>query len=371
MPHNDFQIAGTTIAPGETADLRLKVSESYTGDDEAIAIRVIRAQKHGPVVFICAAVHGDEINGTGIIRQLMFDNDLELTRGTAILIPIVNSFGFEANSRYLPDRRDLNRSFPGSQSGSLASRIADSFFREIIQKCDYGIDLHTAAVRRTNYPNIRGDLSMPGVRRIARAFGCELMVNGKGPAGSLRREACRVGCPTIILEAGEVWKIEPGVVDVGVRGVKNVLIELDMLEGEIVAPHYQTRVEKTYWIRSEVGGILTFHVGPGDIVEDGQPIATNVSVVGDAQTVLIAPAGGVVLGMATLPAVKPGEPVCHIAMPKMKLSTIQKKLGKLPAKNYSRSMRRALATNISVHPPSIHDLHWREPEPGESGNDDG
>jgi uncharacterized protein len=351
-------IADHRIKRGETADLRLKVSESYTGDDIAIPIRIIRAKKPGPVALITGAVHGDELNGTGIIRRLMFGQPPKLTRGSLILVPVVNGFGFESNSRYLPDRRDLNRCFPGSMRGSLASRIARIFFDEVVRKCSFCIDLHTAAVRRTNYPNIRADLTDPAVRKLASAFGCELIVNGKGPIGSLRREACRIGCPSIILEAGEVWKIEPGIVELGVRGVKNALINAEMLNGTIVKPRYQTRVDRTAWVRAELGGILSFHVGPGDIVEYGQPIATNVAVSGDAQSVLIAPADGIILGMATLPAVKPGEPVCNIAIPRRKISTIRRDLAAAPEDEVENQIRRELATSIAVYPPTFHDEDW-------------
>jgi len=355
-------IGDVDLLAGESRDIRLKVSESYTGDDIAIPIRVIRAKRPGPVMFITGAVHGDEINGTGIIRELMFGPPMQLSAGTLVLVPVVNSFGFETNSRYLPDRRDLNRCFPGSSRGSLASRLADIFFKQVVSKCDFGIDLHTASVRRTNYPNIRADLGDAGVRRLARAFGCELMVNGKGPLGSLRREACKIGCPTIILEAGEVWKIEPAVVEVGVRGVRNVLIDLNMLEGKPTPPSYQTRVDKTTWVRAELGGILTFHVAPGQIVEAGQPIATNVSVIGDAQSILISPANGIILGMTTLPAVKPGEPVCHIAVPKSRLSTIRRSMARARNNNSERDIRDDLATNFSVLPADHHDAHWPVPD---------
>jgi uncharacterized protein len=358
--HEPLHIAGAEVLPGETRDLRLKVSESYTGDPVAIPIRVIRAPApsdggdDGPVVLITGGVHGDELNGAGIVRQLL-GTPLELLRGTLVLVPIVNSFGFENHTRYLPDRRDLNRSFPGSapgkRAGSLASRIAGAFFHEVVRQCDYGIDLHTAAVRRTNFPNVRGDLSIPAVRRIARAFGCELIVNGKGPKGSLRREACASGCPTIILEAGEVWKIEPGVVEVGVRGIRNVLIELGMLAGNPSRPAYQTRVDRTAWVRAEVGGILIFHVGPGEIVEAGQPIAANVSIVGEHQSILTAPADGIVLGMTTLPAAKPGDPVCHIAIPRRSVGAIRSRLASMPRDHSDLRIREDLATNIAVSPP--------------------
>lgn len=355
-----FVIGGERIRLGETRDMRLKVSENYTGDPIAIPVRVIRAKKKGPSVFITGAVHGDEINGTGIIRQIMFGDPVELRAGSLVLAPVVNTLGFESTSRYLPDRRDLNRSFPGSPNGSLASRLADVVFRTIVQPCDFGIDLHSAAVRRVNYPNIRGDMTIPGVRRLARAFGCELLVNGRGPIGSLRREACRVGCPTIILEAGEVWKIEPHVVEIGVRGVRNVLMELGMLDGEPARPAFQTRVDKTMWVRAELGGILTFHVAPGDLVESGQPLATNVSVIGEAQSIVIAPADGIVLGMTTLPAVMPGEPVCHIAIPAKRLRAIRRSLAAMPDDHPDRKLREEFASDIAVYPPGVYESEWPE-----------
>ena len=207
------------------------------------------------------------------------------------------------------------------------------------------------------------------MRRIAHAFGCELVVNGKGPLGSLRREACKIGCPTIILEAGEIWKIEPGVVEVGVRGIRNVLKELAMIPGQPEPPAYQTRVDKTTWVRAELGGILSFHIAPGDVVEAGQPIATNVSVVGDAKSILISPADGIVLGMTTLPAVKPGEPVIHIAVPKKRLSAIRRDLARRQLHSGTiangRSIAQDLTTNIVVHPPDHHDAHWVDGSAGQ------
>ena len=185
--------------------------------DVRIPVHVRRAKAPGPTVFVSAALHGNEINGIGAIRQLIADNQFELTKGAILLIPVLNILGFERHSRYLPDRRDLNRAFPGSDHGSLASRMANRIFEELVARCDFGIDIHTASVRRTNYPNVRGDLRDDQVRRIAKAFGCEIVMNGVGPKGSLRREACKSGCPTIIMEGGEVSKVEPGVVESSVR----------------------------------------------------------------------------------------------------------------------------------------------------------
>lgn len=343
----EFAIAGVPVRRGETKDVRLKVSETYTGDEVAIPIRVMRAKKPGPVIFISAAVHGDELNGTGIIHELLYSYPVQLLCGTLLLIPVVNVLGFEHQERYLPDRRDLNRCFPGLTSGSLTSRVAYIFMREIIQKCDFGIDLHTAATYRTNFPNVRGDLSLPGVKRLADAFGCELIVDGKGPIGSLRREACKAGCPTIILEAGEPFKLEPSILETGVRGIRNVLIDLGMVAGEIQKPPYQAHIRKTTWVRAEVGGIIRFHVSLGELVETGQPIASNFSILGEQQNTLMSPVDGVVLGLTTMPAIKPGEPVCHFAIISGRLKAIRQAIGQMGPHHLHRRVRDDLATNIT------------------------
>lgn len=321
-----LQIAGTQIARGEQRDVRLALCESYLGDAMSIPLRVIRAAHPGPTVFVCAAVHGDEINGTGIVHDLIFNAPLDLLKGTLILAPVINIAGFEAHERYLPDRRDLNRLFPGSATGSMGSRIADLIIREIVDKCDYGIDLHSAAFQRTNFPNVRADLSVPGARRLAESFGCALIVDGKGPEGSLRREACKRGVPSIILEAGEPWKIEPAVLAIGVRGVRNVLGTLEMLDYPSHNPPYQTRIRETVWVRASFSGILKFHVSPGELVEAGQPVATNYTIFGARQAVLRAPVAGIILSVATMPAVKPGEPVCHVAVPDRSLESLREAL---------------------------------------------
>lgn len=315
---NDVIWFGEKVSPGLSRNVRLAVGESYSGMTVQIQLHVRRALEDGPVVFVTAALHGDEINGCGAIRQLIQDTDFELLRGTLILVPVLNLPAFDRHSRYLPDRRDLNRSFPGSADGSLASRMAYTIFNELVMRCDYGIDLHTAAVRRTNYPTVRGDLTDPAVRRLAESFGSEIIINSKGPKHSFRREACAAGVPTIIMEGGEVWKVAPGIVAAAVRGVKNVLCELQMIDVPMESPAYQITIEKSKWIRAENGGFLDFHIQPGDIVRKGQPLATNTTILGESQGTLRAPFNAVVLGMTSLPAITPGEPICN--------------LGKLPGK---------------------------------------
>ena len=353
MPRNKvFKVGGERIRPGERRDLYLPLSETYTGDAIRMPMHVIHAKTAGPVIFVTAAIHGDEINGTGIIHDFLFGDSIALKRGTLILIPVVNVMGFEANMRYLPDRRDLNRSFPGSRGGSLASRQAYALMNEVVALADLGIDLHSAASQRTNYPNVRADLSNAKNRELAMAFGCALVVDGKGPLGSFRREASKRNCPTIILEAGEPWKIEPSVLEIGVAGIRNVLIHYDMLEGEKTTPPFQSIIRKTTWLRATTGGILKFHIAPGAFVEEGQPISTNYSILGAEQHTLNSPTNGIVLGMTTMPAVKPGEPICHLAM----ISSREVKRFRQRSKNATtddshRRASRHLATNVDVIKP--------------------
>jgi predicted deacylase len=343
-----FRIGTERVRRGESREIRLELSSSYTGDAISLPVHVLRGKKPGPVVVVTAAVHGDEINGTGILHELVFDSPPKLVAGTLVLVPVVNVFGFETQSRYMPDRRDLNRFFPGSAAGSLTSRVAHTLFSEVIEQADFGIDLHTAAEGRTNFPNVRGDLRVPGVRRLARAFGCELIVHGGGPSGSLRREAVRAGCPTILLEAGEPSRMEPAVQQVGVWGIRNVLAELGLVRGEAQKPAYQVLVRKSTWVRAERAGILRFHVSPGEIVEAGQPLATNVSVFGQAQSVLISPEDGIVLGMTTLPAVKPGEPVCHLALPTRSIKRIRRSLERSSAGTVYQRTREDFTSSVTV-----------------------
>ena len=348
-PTNIGDWGETHIAPGEDADVSITVSESYAGMDINIPLHIRRAKQPGPAVFVTAAVHGDEINGTGAIRQLIADKPFALTRGTLVLVPVVNLLGFERHSRYLPDRRDLNRSFPGSPTGSLASRLAHALFTQVVQRCDYGIDLHTAAVRRTNFPNVRANLKDPKLAAFARAFGTELILSGKAPKGSLRGAACKHGCPTLILEAGEVWKVEPTVVEYTVRGVQNCLIHLGMVEGQPSEPAYVLEADKTQWVRAQHGGFLSFHVGPGDILNQDDPIATNTSLLGHEHNTITAPRPGVVLGMTTLPSVAPGDPVCHLAyVKKGPLQKIERARDQMSDQSLHQRTHDQLSTNVLV-----------------------
>ena len=348
---------GDVIAPGESRDVKLAVCVSYSSMTVKIPIHICRAVEEGPVVFVTAALHGDEINGTGAIRELIQDEDFQLLRGSVILVPVLNLLAFDRHSRYLPDRRDLNRSFPGSATGSLAGRMARIIFDEIVSRSDYGIDLHTASVRRTNYPNVRGDMTNPEVRRLAEAFGSEVIMNGKGPAGAFRREACTSGCPTIIMEGGEVWKVEPSIVETAARGVRNVLRDLEMLEGELESPDYQVVVDKSTWVRAERGGFLRFHVKPGDIIGKDQAIATNTTLLGREHSMLYAPFDAVVIGMTTLPAISPGEPICNLGMLPKGTKPSQVRRARRDEDGLEGQVVEELSTNLVVVEPTEESSH--------------
>ncbi len=342
-----------TIAPGERRAVSITVSESYSGATIRTPVYVWRGEAPGPTVFVSAAVHGDEINGTGAIREIITGEPFRLRAGTLLMSPVVNMLGFERHSRYMPDRRDLNRCFPGSESGSLSSRLARAYFDQVVRRCDYGIDLHTAAVRRTNFPNVRADMTDPRVAEWARAFGAEILVAGKGPRGSLRRGACSAGVPTFILEAGEVWRVEPAVVEYAVEGVRSCLAHLGMIEGEARKPAYRVEMDSTRWVRAMHGGFLQFHTSPGELVEKGQPIATSASLTGQEHDVIVAPRDGIVLGMTTMPSVAPGDPVCHLAFPKRGvLRRVGEVVEAMPDDSLHERLKEDLSRGILVSEPN-------------------
>lgn len=309
-----FSIGGTVVARGEARNVALVVSQNALGLPVSLPVRVIRGDKSGPRVYAMGAVHGDELNGTGIIRDLML-RDLRLRRGTLVLVPVVNVFGFERNSRYLPDRRDLNRSFPGDPNGSLALRLASSVFREIVAKCDYGLDFHSAAQGRSNYPHVRADLELPEVRRLAEWFGCEICVDRKGDEQCLRRAATYHGCPTITFEAGEALRVQRSLVELGVRCTLNVLRHLEMIDGAPQEPTERITVRRTQWVRSHAGGLLRMQVQPGAIVEAGATLGVCDGFFDRRSPALPAPTSGFVLAVTTLPVVRPGAPICNLAVP--------------------------------------------------------
>ncbi len=323
-----ISICGIPVASGETKEIYLEVSESFLSGNIQVPVTVIRGKKPGPVVLVTAAIHGDEINGTDIVRRLIFDvNHAELS-GTLVALPVVNIPGFLMQTRYLPYHRDLNRFFPGRRKGNNAERFAYLLFNEIVKKCDFGIDLHTAAMGRVNLPHVRGDMSQPLVRRLARAFGASIVLDQPGVVGSLRREATNIGIPTILFEAGETARFSQKVSLAGLRGVLNVLEAIEMLPRKKKSrrPPFQVIVKASDWVRAEKGGILDLAVKPGELIYKGDLIATLLNPFGKTVTQMRAPHTGIVIGVTTAPLAIPGTGIAHIAHLKKALSLVERSL---------------------------------------------
>ncbi len=346
-----FKICGVTINQGETREIYLKISESYLASVIQIPVMVIRGGHPGPTAFITGAIHGNEINGADIVRRLIFDIDHENLAGTLIAIPVVNIPGFLEQSRYLPYHRDLNRHFPGKPKGNNADRAAYKLFNEVVIKCDFGIDLHTAAEGRANLPHVRGDMSHPRVRKLARAFGAAILVDQPGVTGSLRREATDAGCPTILFEAGETGKFSRKISQIGLQGVLNVLSEMGMLPAsETEPPPFQVIVKKSSWIRAEKGGILDLNVKPGDLIYKDDSLGSIYNPFGRTVTQIRSPLTGIVIGVTTAPLTIPGTGMIHVARLKKTLERVERSMEehqrargkKRRAKSRVRRKRRAV-----------------------------
>ncbi len=324
----DLTICGVNIRPGERRIVDVPVAPLYTHDDLSISVQILRAKRPGPTLFISAAIHGDEISGVEIIRRLLQHKALNSLRGTLLAIPIVNVYGFLNHTRYLPDGRDLNRSFPGSAKGSLTGRMARTFVSEIVSKCTHGIDLHTGARHRSNFPQIRADLDDPVARTMTEAFGVPLAIDAKIRDGSLRECAGDAGIPVILYEAGEALRFEELYIRAGVKGIINVMRSIGMLPRSRgrKPPNPPIISNQTSWVRAPESGILRSFVPLGEKVEKGQTIAMVADPLGTAETPIIAPDHGVVIGRTNLPLVYEGDATFHIAQYGRKVGKVEKQV---------------------------------------------
>lgn len=302
------------IELGERKTIELPVTDLYTHHTLKMPVQVVRGKKPGPTLFVSAAIHGDEINGVEIVRRVLGYKGLEKLRGTLIAVPIVNVQGFLAHSRYTPDRRDLNRSFPGSSTGSVAGRLANLFVNEIVMNSDCGIDLHTAAIHRDNLPQIRALLSNPETDRLAQAFGAPVVMNSSLRDGSLRHFADEEGIPMLLYEAGEALRFDESSIQIGTRGVLNVMRELKMLRPSRAKHALKTvNANSSHWIRAERSGILRASVGLGAYIEKDQEMGRISDPFGTQEQIITAKHTGILIGRTNLPLVNEGDAVFHIA----------------------------------------------------------
>jgi len=309
-----FRIGDLEVAGGRSGTGELPVSRLVTGTHISLPLRVLHGPVDGPTVWLSAAVHGDEVAGVEIIRRVLANLDPRKLRGTVLAVPIVNVHGFLSGDRYLPDRRDLNRSFPGSEHGSLAGRIANLFMKQIVQRCDVGIDLHTGSDHRTNLPQIRADLDDPATRTLAEAFGAPFMLHAKLRDGSMRAAATAAGATVLLFEGGEAWRIDEEAAAVGSRGIRRVLHQLDMVDDDDVQVlPVPVESRSSGWVRARRSGIASMHVGLGDAVARGDTLATIHDSVGVRVSSMKANRTGLVIGHSRQPLVNQGDAIVHIA----------------------------------------------------------
>lgn len=315
MEVNLIEIAKEIIEPGQLRRLDIPVSRLPTQTMLSLPVTVINGKQAGPKLWLSAAIHGDELNGVEIIRQVIEQVQPEKLAGTLIAVPIVNLFGFIEQSRYLPDRRDLNRSFPGSESGSLASRLANLFMREIVKHSTHGIDLHTAAIHRMNLPQIRANLEDSETYRCAQAFNAPIMMHATTRDGSLRQAATNQGIPVLLYEGGEALRFEPSAIAVGVTGVLRVMQYLGMAQfPQLPPPITSVEIRQSKWIRAFRGGIFHREVSLGEQVEKKQPLGFITDAFGEDKSVVRASVSGIVIGYNQNPLVNQGDGMINLAI---------------------------------------------------------
>lgn len=308
-------IAGVEVLPGETKRIEMPTVSLYTDTNMSIPVFVKRGKRAGPTLFVSAAIHGDELNGIEIISRVINSKSINTMKGTLIAVPFVNGYGVLNQSRYLPDRRDLNRSFPGTKKGSLAGRIANLFLNEIVAKCDFGIDLHTGAIHRTNLPQIRANLDDKETLEMAKAFGVPVLLNANLRDGSLRESADELGVRVLLYEAGEALRFDELSIRAGVKGVINIMRHLGMLnktraKSNKVEPFV---ARESGWVRATDSGFVSHKKQLGDHVEKGECLADIKDPFGKMLDTVNSNAKGIIIGKQNIPLAQEGEAMYHIA----------------------------------------------------------
>lgn len=330
-------IAGQKILPGQSMSIRLPTPKLYTYTPVDIPIHIINSNKAGPRLFVCASIHGDEISGVEIIRRLLKSPAIKhLVKGTLIAIPVVNIYGFINQSRYLPDRRDLNRSFPGKKMGSLASQLARLFLDEVIKHCTCGIDLHSGALHRWNLPQIRVNLQQPDAERLAKAFAAPVILDANLRDGSLREVGDKLNIPILVYEGGEALRFHEISIRKGLQGILHVMEKLGMIHKKNNIPKTHSIIARSSkWVRAPCSGITKPLKLLGKKVKKGEQLTTISDPFGETETSVLAQHSGIVIGYSTLPLIHAGEALFHIAYFK-KMKELSKQLDELQSW-YTRS----------------------------------
>lgn len=311
-------VGDTSVAAGTREDIEIHVERLASGPWISIPTIVLHGRRPGPAVVVSAAVHGDEINGVEICRRLLSQVRPDELAGTLIVVPVVNQLGFMAQQRYMPDRRDLNRSFPGSPRGSTASRLAHLLMTEIISHCECGIDLHSGSDNRANHPQIRADLDDPRTRDMADAFSAPVTLHARTRDGSLREAATETGMAMLLFEGGEDNRYDDYAIEAGFAGVVRVLAHLEMIDSAPADSTPTVISRSSRWVRAQRGGLLRAEVGLGETVERRQVLGHLSDIFGRGNLVVRAPLSGVVIGLTRSPRVNQGDALLHVAEPESK-----------------------------------------------------
>ena len=313
---SELIIDGTQIKLGERKKISLSVAKLYDFTEVNIPIEVIRGKEDGPTIFVSGCIHGDEINSVEIVKRLINHKLMKKIKGTLIAIPVVNVFGFNDKSRYLPDRRDLNRCFPGSEHGSLAARIAYKFMNEIVSKCDYGIDLHTAAIHRNNIPQIRACLDDEKTKSLAEIFNVPVIINADIRDGSLRQSARDLNIPMLLFEGGEALRFNEKIATSALQGILSLMCRIGMLNDNDYCriKKKETFIAKSsYWIRAPHSGTIVLKKKLGDFVKKDPVIGIISDPFGKHKFKVVSKYEGILIGIVTLPLLNDGDAIAHIA----------------------------------------------------------
>jgi predicted deacylase len=317
LTDQSFTIGGAVINRGERKRVSLNVARLYDFTEVGIPVEVIRGKKNGPVLFVCSTIHGDEINGIEIVRRLLKHSSLRKLRGTLIAVPIMNVYGFNTRSRYLPDGRDLNRSFPGSHKGSLAAQIADILMKEIISKATHGIDLHTGSGHRVNLPHVRASIDNPETKLLARAFKTPVIINSSLRDGSLREAAYDHGVKMLVFEGGGALRFDEKIIKAGLHGILSVMRQTGMIQSvshkTLSKPKEVFIAHSSHWVRASSSGTMVQKKKTGESVKKGEILGVISDPFGDHNFPVKAERDGIIIGLTMLPLVNSGDALFHIA----------------------------------------------------------
>ncbi len=309
-----FEIRRVSAPPGKLTEVELDVARLPTGMWMSLPVGVLHGRMPGPVIWVSAAIHGDELNGIPIIRHVLDRIDPKELSGTVLAVPAVNVFGLIQESRYLPDRRDLNRCFPGSKRGSSAAQLAHLFMTEIVARCELGLDLHTGSGGRTNLPQLRCDLDEPETLRLAREFGAPVLMHARLRDGSLRAAARELGKTVLVYESGEANRFDAEGIDMGVGGVLRVMTSLGMIPNDVQAPGQNPRISRSSsWVRAKRTGFCEMNVRLGAEVAEGDAVAVIFDALGRDRSLVKAKTAGILVGHVTSPIVHRGDAIAHVA----------------------------------------------------------